>query len=127
MLKLVGFKGIATPFALLLAVLFHFALSLQYNINTFISEENMIGKKETFNSSEVKLHNLTIKTQFITLKKDLGLSGIIQKVDSLGKKVNGQIYTSYVGRGAEIINEIYSIRGEDLYSFHASSCSMVRL
>ena len=123
MLKL---KEIATPFALLLPILFQVTLSLQYSIKTFISDENMI-KTESYNSSEVKLQNLTIKTQFITLKKNLGLSGIIEKVSLLGKKLDGQnlLYTSYVGREVKIISEVYSASGEDFYSFHATSCSMV--
>ena len=128
MLKLVRLNEIATSFALLLPVLFHFTLSLQYSIKTFISDENII-ETESYNSSEVKLQNLTIKTQFITLKKNLGLSGIIEKVSLLGKKLDAQnlLYTSYVGREAKIIGEVYSASGEDFYSFHATSCSMVNV
>ena len=127
MSKPVRFNEIATPFALLLLILFHFTLALQYNIKTFISDENMI-ETESYNSSEVKLKNLTIKTQFITLKKTLGLAGIIEKVSLPRKKLDGQslLYTSYVGRETKIISEIYSANGEEFYySFHATSCSMV--
>ena len=126
MLKPIRLNEIATPFALLLPIMFHFTLSLRYNIKSFISDENMI-ETESYNSSEVKLQNLTIKTQFITLKKNLGLSGIIEKVSFPGKKLDGQslLYTSYVGRETKIISEIYSANGEDFHSFHATSCSMV--
>ena len=126
MLRLTALNEIATPFALLLPILFHFTLSLQYNIKTFISDENVI-ETESYNSTEVKLPNLTIKTQFITLKKNLGLSGIIEKVSLPREKLDGQnlLYTSYVGRETKIISEVYSANGEDFYSFHATSYSMV--